>query len=126
MNTNVPAVNMSPTQIKELIPMIYIMANSIMSPMTPPPRYQIYWALSPRNSIALFIPLLILYILFAIMIFLKVSEASLTCNRNLFFPEVVQPLYLLYNHCHQQVYTGSAGNLPPSSAYKWRSAELRH
>jgi hypothetical protein len=41
-NKKTPAVNTNPTQIKAFIPVIYIMENSIISPIIPPPRYQIH------------------------------------------------------------------------------------
>src|SRR5580700_12196741 len=65
--TTLPAAKIRPTQTKELMPAIYIMANRIIRIIIAPPRYQMYWALSPRNSIGVLMPLLILYTLFAIL-----------------------------------------------------------
>jgi len=63
INNPVPATRMIPMQTKVLRPMMYMMAKSISKVMMPPPRYQMYCAFSPLNSILLLMPLLTAYTL---------------------------------------------------------------
>lgn len=53
-------------QIKMLTPAIYRIAKRTNRVTSPPPKYQMYCAFSPLNSIGLLIPLFIWYMLFAI------------------------------------------------------------
>src|SRR5690606_2448172 len=50
-----------PRQTNVLMPQIYSTANKMSKASNPPPRYQMYWAFSPRNSIGLLMPLLMVY-----------------------------------------------------------------
>jgi hypothetical protein len=63
MNRPAPRQMINPKQTNVFTPEMYRIAKSIKSASSPPPRYQMYCAFSPRNSMGLLMPLLMLYTL---------------------------------------------------------------
>jgi len=59
MNKEIDNEVIKARQINGFIPQIYKVANKTNKATSPPPRYQMYCAFSPLNSMGLLMPLLI-------------------------------------------------------------------